>query len=106
MDYNRMLESALIGRRLMEEYPPKTHLGSLRFSLWGEEAGLTGSDIHASRVYNIYIQRDDSDIITEARVVIVGELLSPCSGYAYESLDQFDYPHILNWCLARTEETL
>lgn len=106
MDYNRMLETALTGRYLMEEYPPHTHLGSRRFTLWGEEAGLTGSDIHSSRVYNIYIQTDDTGVITEARVVIEGELLSPCSGYAYEALDEFDYPHILAWCLARTKEAL
>lgn len=106
MDYNRALENALIGRSLTEQYPPKAHLGGKMFSLWGEEAGLTGNDIHSNRAYRIYIQNDEKGIITDARVVIEGELLSPCSGYAYEALDEFDYPHILNWCLARTKEAL
>lgn len=100
--WNHRLRSALLGRRLLPEQLPASHRGQPMFSLWGEDAGIPEDDIHSSRAYRIYVEYDDSLTITDLWVMVDGELLSPCCGYAQEALDEFDYQPILNWCLKRT----
>ena len=59
--------------------------------------------IHATRAYRIYVSYDETLTITDAEVVVDGELISPCSGYWSEALDEFDYPAVLSWCMKRTK---
>ena len=101
--YNERLRSALIGRRLRADAMPEIHRGRPMFSFWGETLGFSANDVHSSRAYRIYLDYDDSLTITAADVVVEGELISPCSGYFPEALDQFDYETVLAWCLSRTE---
>ena len=101
--FNQKLTHALLGRQLRPGQMPVAHSGRPMFSFWGEEVGLPEGDIHASRAYRIYLDYDETLCITEAEVVVDGELLSPCSGYAAEALDQFDYGPVLHWCLAHTD---
>lgn len=102
MTWNDKLTQFLIGRHLREDCMPIVHLGKERFSFSGEDLGFSGGDIHARRAYQIFIERNSENLITDAFVVIEGELLSPCSGFAYEELDEFDYPIILRWCEEHT----
>lgn len=101
--YNEKLVSTLLGRKLTPGHMPVPHRGKPMFSLWGEEAGIGAGDIHATRAYRIYVTYDDNLVITDADVVVDGELISPCSGYWPEALDEFDYPFILSWCMEHTE---
>ena len=73
------------------------------FSFWGEELGFPGGDVHAQRAYRIYLRYDADLVITDARVVVEGELISPCSGYFPEALDEFDYQTVLDWCMKKTQ---
>lgn len=102
--YNEKLIQALIGRRLRPDAMPKAHALGPMFSFWGSDAGLGAGDIHANRAYRIYVDYGGDLIIRDVRVVVDGELLSPCSGYAPEALDQFDFQPVLAWCLERTEK--
>lgn len=102
MNYNELVINQIIGRHLHPEFMPKVHRGKPMLSFWGEEAGLTGGDIHSSRAYRLYLDYDRELRITDAAFVIEGELISPCSGYTYETLDELDYRAVLNWCLAHT----
>lgn len=104
--YNQKLVCALLGRRLCPEHMPVQHAVGPMFSFWGEEAGLSEGDIHRSRAYRIYLDYDEALRITGVSVVVDGELLSPCSGYAPEALDQFDYGPVLRWCLSHTAPPL
>lgn len=99
--YNELLKQALLGRKLCPGSMPTAHRCRPMFSFWGSDAGLPEGDIHAHRAYRIYIDYDGALTITGVEVVVDGELLSPCSGYAAEALDQFDFPAVLKWCLAR-----
>lgn len=101
--YNQQLVEALRGRRLRPDAMPQAHALGPMFSFWGSDAGLGSGDIHASRAYRIYVDYGADLTIRDARVVVDGELLSPCSGYAPEALDQFDFGPVLDWCLARTD---
>ena len=100
--YNQKLRSALLGRRLQEDHMPTVHRCRPMFSFWGQDIGIPPEDIHANRAYRIYLSYDEAKTITDVEVVVDGELLSPCSGYAPETLDQFDYEPVLSWCLAHT----
>ena len=104
MESMQQLRAALIGRRLHPDFPPQKHCLGYMLSFWGEEAGMTGGDIHRHWNYRLYLKFDDANIITDINLVIEGELLSPCSGYSYETLDAQDYPAVLQWCLAHTCE--
>ena len=73
------------------------------FSFWGEELGFSGGDVHAQRAYRIYLRYNAGLVITDARVVVEGELISPCSGYFPEALDEFDYQTVLDWCMKKTQ---
>lgn len=101
--YNQKLLHALTGRRLRDEAPLRHHMGRPLFRLWGADAGIPEGDIHHDRVYQIYLELDGSRRITGAAVAVAGELISPCSGYREEALDQFDFQPILSWCLRQTE---
>ena len=101
MTWNEKLTEFLVGRRLRQDYPPSRHLGREMYALWGEDAGIGSGDIHHHRAYRIYIERA-GDRITDAFPVVEGELLSPCSGFSYEELDEFDYPAIRAWLEERT----
>ena len=100
--YNQALKNALLGRKLLPEHMPVIHTHRPMFSFWGQEAGIPEGDIHCHRAYRIYLVYNDALTITDVEVVVDGELLSPCSGYAVESLDEFDYKPVLNWCLSHT----
>lgn len=99
--YNQQLKAALLGRKLLQM--PVVHTHRPMFSFWGKDAGLPADDIHFDRAYRIYLTYDEALTITDVDVVVDGELLSPCSGYAPEVLDQFDYEPVLRWCLAHTD---
>ncbi len=103
--YNNQLCQSLIGRRLRENAMPRAHRGLPMFSFWGEELGFSGGDVHAQRAYRIYLRYDAELVITDAHVVVEGELISPCSGYFPEALDEFDYETVLDWCMKRTQPT-
>lgn len=100
--YNERLVRALIGRQLREDAMPQAHRGRPMFSFWGEELGFSGGDVHAQRAYRIYLSYDENRVITDAQVVVEGELISPCSGYFPEVLDEFDYETVLDWCMKQT----
>lgn len=100
--YNERLVRALIGRQLREDAMPQAHRGRPMFSFWGEELGFSGGDVHAQRAYRIYLSYDENRVITDAQVVVEGELISPCSGYFPEALDEFDYETVLDWCMKQT----
>lgn len=102
--YNDKLTHALVGRRLNPAFMPEAHRGRPMFSFWGEELGFSGGDVHAQRAYRIYLDYGPEKVIDSVQVVVEGELISPCSGYFPEGLDQFDYPAVLKWCMARTLE--
>ncbi len=102
--YNDKLAHALVGRRLNPAFMPEAHRGRPMFSFWGEELGFSGGDVHAQRAYRIYLDYGPEKVIDSVQVVVEGELISPCSGYFPEGLDQFDYPAVLKWCMARTLE--
>ena len=101
---NDKLAHALVGRRLNPAFMPEAHRGRPMFSFWGEELGFSGGDVHAQRAYRIYLDYGPEKVIDSVQVVVEGELISPCSGYFPEVLDQFDYPAVLKWCMARTLE--
>lgn len=82
---------------------PLAHRGLPMFSFWGEELGFSGGDVHAQRAYRIYLRYNAGLVITDARVVVEGELISPCSGYFPEALDEFDYQTVLDWCMKKTQ---
>lgn len=100
--YNEQLKKRLLGRRLLPDDMPRVHSSRPMFSFWGGDAGIPEGDIHHSRAYRIYLVYDETLTITDVEVVVDGELLSPCSGYAMEALDEFDYEPVLAWCLAHT----
>ena len=102
--YNDKLAHALVGRQLNPAFMPEAHRGRPMFSFWGEELGFSGGDVHAQRAYRIYLDYGPEKVIDSVQVVVEGELISPCSGYFPEVLDQFDYPAVLKWCMARTLE--
>ena len=91
--YNHLLISALLGR----------HSSFPLLSIMGEALGFPEGDVHATRFYRIFLTRDECDTITAVRVVVDGDLISPCSGYFPETLDEFDYKTVLHWCLENTE---
>ena len=100
--YNYKMANALV--RLNPAFMPEAHRGRPMFSFWGEELGFSGGDVHAQRAYRIYLDYGPEKVIDSVQVVVEGELISPCSGYFPEGLDQFDYPAVLKWCMARTLE--
>jgi len=101
--YNEMLRTMLIGRKVCPGHMPVVHRCRPMLSFWGADAGIPTGDIHHNRCYRIYLDYGDDRIITAVDVVVDGELLSPCSGYAYEALDEFDYDTVRDYCLSLTE---
>lgn len=90
--YNDLLVSTLLGRT-----SPTPLLSTM-----GEALGFPEGDVHATRFYRIFLTRDQENVITHLRVVVDGDLISPCSGYFPEALDEFDYEKVLSWCLSQT----
>lgn len=104
MTFNDKLREALIGRTIRADALPHSNQSLPMYELWGEDAGIPESDIHSSQAYRIYLNYDNNTRqITGVWVQIDGEILSPCSGYSQEVLDQFDYEPILNWCFKQLE---
>lgn len=91
--YNTLLVSALLGRRSLVPV----------LSTMGENLGFPEGDVHATRFYRIFLTTDAKHCITAARVVVDGDLISPCSGYFPEVLDEFDYDKVLAWCFQQTD---
>lgn len=94
--YHIKLADALRGRILRPDRPEK-------LSFLGAQAGIGQGDIHHERLYQIWLDLDQNRRITAVAVAVTGELISPCSGYAQEALDEFDYPSILAYCLTLTQ---
>lgn len=88
-NYNEQLSSALIGRTSRTP----------QFSAMGEALGFPEGDVHATRFYRIFLTLDKQNAIQEVLVKVDGELISPCSGYFPEVLDEFDFYPVLQWCL-------
>lgn len=102
-NYNDTLISVLPGRKLREEYiSPARPLSGL-ISFMGEALGFPEGDVHATRFYRIFLTLDGNRIITDARIVVDGDLISPCSGYFPETLDEFDHQAVIARCLSATE---
>ena len=93
--YHIRLADALRGRVLPEGVPD--HLSFL-----GSEAGIPPGDVHHERLYQLWLDLDDDRRITALAACVAGALISPCSGYMEEALDEFDYPAVLAWCLTHT----
>lgn len=93
--YHIRLADALRGRVLPEGVPDH-----LRFL--GAEAGIPPGDVHHERLYQLWLDLDEGRHITALAVSVAGALISPCSGYMEEYLDEFDYPAVLAWCLEHT----
>ena len=104
--YNDSLRDALIGRRLLKNDLPEAHCGRPMFSFWGEDIGFCNGDVHQNRAYRVYLDYDESLIITEVEIIVEGELISPCAGFFFEVLDEFDYPKVMDWCMKHTTNTL
>ena len=94
--YHIKLAEALRGRKLRVGVPTQ-------LSFLGSETGISPGDIHCERLYQLWLDLDGARRITAVAVAVTGELISPCSGYAQESLDEFDYPNIRNHCISLTE---
>lgn len=94
--YHIKLADALRGRRVPEGIGPA-------FQFLGAQAGIPPGDIHHERLYQIWLDLDETRRITAVATAVTGELISPCSGYAQESLDEFDFQSVLDWCLVRTK---
>lgn len=97
VNYNENLSAALLGRRLKDECPSPT------ISFMGEALGFPEGDVHNTRFYRIFLTLDENRRITGVRTVVDGELISPCSGYFPEVLDEFDYDRVLSHCLAHMD---
>lgn len=93
--YHIKLADALRGRVLPEGVPD--HLSFL-----GAEAGIPAGDVHHERLYQFWLDLDGERRVTALAVSVAGALISPCSGYTEEYLDEFDYPPVLAWCLEHT----
>lgn len=94
--YNERLASALLGRRLSNPTSPVLRI-------MGDALGFPEGDVHATRFYRIFLTLDNAGIITHVHITVDGELISPCSGYFQEALDEFDVKAVTDWCLAQTE---
>ncbi len=92
--YNQQLTEFLTGRYFSGE---KTVLNTM-----GDALGFPEGDVHATRFYRIFLTLSRDGCITDVRVVVDGELISPCSGYFPEVLDEFDYLPVKHWCEACT----
>ena len=71
-----------------------------KHSVFGSDLGFGEGDIHHLRIYQLEIACDKAGVLEDIQVGVVGELISPCSGYAMEPLDEFDWQALLNWCNA------
>lgn len=102
-NYNELAGSALLGRKLKEAYisPARPHSGLISFM--GETLGFPEGDVHATRFYRIFLTLDPNRSINEVRIVVDGDLISPCSGYFPEVLDEFDYQAVMAHCLKHTD---
>lgn len=93
MDYNQALAAALKGR-----FCPHS-----QFSFMGSALGFSEEDVHANRFYTIFLRRSPQNQILEITVKVEGDLISPCSGYFPEILDEFDFEPVLQYCFQMTD---
>lgn len=89
------LATAIRGRKLPVS-------GSPVLTIMGYQLGFPEGDVHANRFYRIYLSLDDTGSIQDVHIAIDGDLISPCSGYFPEMLDEFDLVPVMNWCLSQT----
>ena len=92
--YHIMLANRLRGRRVID--------GANQLRFFGSDANIPYGDIHRDRFYQVYFDLDGDLSITATAVAVTGDLISPCSGYAQESVDELDYPYVLNYCMKHT----
>ncbi len=95
-DWQDKLKQELIGCKMPSAWNGKD---VFEITIWGSDAGFTPGDIHCDRVYQMAFYPDQSGHIADMVMQVVGELISPCSGYRPETLDEFDYPKIKKWCV-------
>ena len=91
--FEEKVTQALLGRPLTQPWRTKVNL-------YGSDLGFGEGDIHHLRIYQLELTTDSEGKLKELWIGVVGELISPCSGYAMESLDEFDWQPLLQWCLA------
>lgn len=94
--YHIKLAAALRGRKLRSECPEM-------LAFLGAQAGIDAGDVHHEWLYQIWFDLDQARRITAVAVAVTGALISPCSGYAQEAMDEFDYPSVLAYCMTWTE---
>lgn len=97
--YNEKLSAALLGRRLKPEHIPVATPNQCVISFMGRELGFSEEDVHCNRFYRIILTLSPAGLVRDVRILVDGDLISPCSGYYPEILDQFDYTPVLNHCL-------
>ncbi len=98
-NYETLIGEYLLGRILRPEARCVSQWGRPMLSAMGWELGFPEGDVHRDRSYRVYLTLDEARRIVEAEFQVEGDLISPCSGYFPEKLDQFDYNTILSWVL-------
>ena len=101
-NYEAMIRKQLLGRMLRPEAGSMSQWGRPMLSSMGWELGFPEGDVHRDRSYRVYLTLDEGRRIVDAELRVEGDLISPCSGYYPEMLDEFDYGMILSWVLAST----
>lgn len=101
--YNEKAVSALLGRKLKEELISPARPRSGLISFMGQALGFSEGDVHATRFYRVFLTLGDDRTILDARILVDGDLISPCSGYFPEVLDEFDHRAVIDHCLSKTE---
>lgn len=91
MMFEENLTRALLGRRLSRPLRTSHHI-------YGSELGFGEGDVHHLRIYQLELTPDSNGALAELRISVVGDLISPCSGYTTERLDEFDWQPLLAWC--------
>lgn len=92
MMFEEKVKQALVGKTMAD--PERT-----RIAVFGSDLGFGEGDIHHLRIYQMELACDEAGVLRDLRVSVVGELISPCSGYATEPLDEFDWQPLLDWCV-------
>ena len=93
--YHILLADALRGRRVSGN--------ASELCFYGSDAGISAGYVYGRRLYQICFDLDAAGRIAATGVCVTGDLISPCSGYAQEYLDEMDYPYVLNYCISQTE---
>ena len=94
--FEEKVTQALLGRPLTQPWRTKVNL-------YGSDLGFGEGDIHHLRIYQLALTPDSEGNLKALWIGVVGELISPCSGYFPEVLDEFDHRAVIDHCLSKTE---